>query len=64
LGDGQQLTIISGSSGSGTTVLQQGASIIAGTIQLKGGVNAVMVFNQMITLINRANIWWELSRSF
>ena len=64
MGDGQQLTIISGSSGSGTTVLQQGASIIAGTIQLKGGVNAVMVFNQMITLINRANIWWELSRSF
>jgi hypothetical protein len=60
VGVGQTITIISGAAGGGGSL-----TIVNGTnIFLKGNTNAVMVSNQILTLIYFNSVWLEVSRSF
>ena len=60
LGDGHELTIISGAFSGGNITLVYGS----GTIRTKGAVNAVIAAGESVTLVNRAGIWFEKCRSF
>lgn len=59
LGDGQEITLISGSYSGGNTVIKYSASML-----LKGGVDATMSASQNLTIIRRGGIWIEKCRSF
>jgi len=58
IGDGQMLTIQSGSSGGGTLTITHNTSFI----RLKSGTNAILAAGEIITLMNRAGIWFEVCR--
>ena len=59
-GDGFELTILCGASGSNTLSIVYDID----KMRLKGAVDAIVPNSGVITLINRAGIWFEKSRNF